>query len=313
MEPGELEERKAAFRMKKTGVLMGGTSGEREISLKTGGAVLKALQSRDYRAMLIDADNDVARRLKTEGVEVAFIALHGGWGEDGSVQGMLEVMGIPYTGSGVLASAVAMDKVATKKFLYYHDIPTPPFRLVRAGGKAAQPPPMPVIVKPPSEGSTLGVSVVKDPVAYDAALREAFRYGDTAMVESFIEGRELTVSILGERVLPIVEIIPKEGIYNYQAKYTKGMTEFVVPAKLDKKVEGRVKAVALDAYTALGCSGAARVDMVMNKDEKPYVLELNTVPGMTEMSLLPMAAGSVGIGYAALIEEILLGAPVGTA
>jgi D-alanine-D-alanine ligase len=303
----EVLEKAHEFKMKKVGVLMGGVSEEREISLKSGGAVTRALKEKDYKAVALDSKQDTALKLNEENIDIAFVTLHGGWGEDGSVQGLLEVMNIPYTGSGVLASALTMDKVATKMVLAYHAIPTPPFKMVRPGVSGVE---MPVIVKPANQGSTIGVTLVRDPLELEAAVEKAYGYGERIIAEKFIEGRELTVSILDGKALPIIEII-SEGIYDYRAKYMKGMVDFKVPAALSKGVEKTVKQMALDAYTALGCRGAARVDLILSRDERAYVLELNTVPGMTERSLFPMAAASVGMGYQALTEQILLGASLG--
>jgi D-alanine-D-alanine ligase len=303
----EVLEKAQEFKRKKIGVLMGGLSEEREISIKSGTAVTKALVERRYKAVALDCGRDIAWTLKGEGIDVAFIALHGRWGENGSIQGLLEVMSIPYTGSGVLPSALAMDKVATKMVLAYHAIPTPPFKMVRPGVSGLN---MPVIVKPANQGSTIGVTLVKSAVDLEGAVEQACEYGERIIAEKFIEGRELTVSILDGGVLPIIEII-SEGIYDYKAKYMKGMADFKVPAALERGVEKRVKDMALDAYTALGCSGAARVDLILARDDRPYVLELNTVPGMTERSLFPMAAASVGMGYSALVEKMLLGASLG--
>lgn len=296
--------KKGVLKKKKIGVLMGGSSAEREISLKTGGAVLKALIEKGYRATPIDAGKDLALRLAHEGIEVAFVALHGRYGEDGCVQGLLEVMGVPYTGSGVLASSIGMDKIATKKLLEFHGVSTPSFRVYDNGAKGVK---FPAIVKPAGQGSAIGVSIVRKKSGFNAAIKEAGRFGGSILIEEFIKGRELTVAILDGAPLPVIEIRPKEGFYDYRAKYTKGLTEFVVPAPLKKGVERRVVKEALLAYGALGCKGAARVDVIL-RDDAPYVLEVNTVPGMTELSLFPRAAACAGINYAELVERMLLGA-----
>lgn len=287
---------------------MGGLSEEREISLKTGAAILKALNDKGYKAVAIDAGRDLAERLKGEKIDIAFLALHGKYGEDGCVQGMLECMGIPYTGSGVKASSVAMDKLAAKKVFLFHGISTPAFSVVEDGKFNGLK--LPVVVKPASQGSAIGVSVVRKKAELKDALKKAGSYGGAVIVEEFIEGRELTVSILDGKVLPIIEIRPKEGFYDYKAKYTKGMTEFVCPAKLDKKTEKKVIKESLAAYEALGCKGAARVDVMLGKKGSPYVLEVNTIPGMTELSLFPRAAQSVGLDYPKLVQEMLRGAGV---
>ncbi len=297
-------------------VLMGGVSREREISLKTGAAVLGALLSSGYDAFGIDAGPDVPSKLKKARPEAVFIALHGRHGEDGCMQGLLEIMGIPYTGSGPGASAMAMDKVVSKKIFAYHGVRTPEFRRC-AKGTVRPGLTLPVVVKPVREGSAIGVSVVRRWADFKGAFNRAARSGGPGMpampvmpvmVEKFIEGRELTVSILDSLMLPVIEIRPKGGLYDFHAKYTEGATEFVVPAKLGKNVQKRVLKEALSAYNALGCSGAARVDIMLDKTGKAYVLEVNTVPGLTERSLFPMAAARSGLSYAKLVGSMLEGA-----
>lgn len=299
-----------AMKKKKIGVLLGGLSAEREISLRTGTAVVSALRKKGYKAVAVDADRGLGAKLIEEGVDVAFIALHGRYGEDGCVQGLLEVMGIPYTGSGVQASAMCMDKIAAKQVMLYHKISTPEFCVVGGGDKPVKSrfPSLPFVVKPASQGSALGVSIVRARSAVDEALRAARQFGGAALVEEFIEGRELTVAILNGDVLPIIEILPKEGFYDYKAKYTKGATEFVVPAVLGRECNRRVISETHGAYKALGCRGAARVDVLVDADKRPYVLEVNTVPGLTELSLFPRAAAAAGLDYSSLVEEMLLGA-----
>lgn len=293
-----------SFKDKKIGVLLGGVSEEREISLKTGSAVLKALLAKGYKAVAIDAGKDLAGELVKKKIEVAFLALHGRYGEDGCVQGLLEVMGIPYTGSGVKASALAMDKIAAKKVMACHGISIP------RSYQAEKPSSIrfPVIVKPASQGSAIGVSIVRKKTELKKAFDAAKKFGGGILIEQFIEGRELTVSILDGNVLPIIEIRPKEGFYDYKAKYTKGMTDFVVPAKISKPVEKKVAKEALGAYEALDCKGAARVDVMLDKKGAPYVLEVNTIPGMTELSLFPRSAASAGMDYGAVVERMLKGA-----
>ncbi len=292
--------------------MMGGESGEREISLKTGSSVLRALLGSGYNVLGIDAGRDVPLELARKRIETAFIALHGRYGEDGCIQGMLEIMGIPYTGSGPRASAVAMDKVLAKKVLSYHGVSTPRF----VEWVDSSTPPglrLPLVVKPVREGSAMGVSIVRKRVELKAAFRKAASLGSGVMAEGFIDGRELTVSMLGSTVLPVIEIRPKGELYDYHAKYTRGATEIVVPARLKKNVEKRVLKEALSAYNALGCSGAARVDVVLDLREKPYVLEVNTVPGLTEHSLFPMAAASAGLSYSRLVQRMLRSASLGKA
>jgi D-alanine-D-alanine ligase len=293
---------------------MGGASAEREISLRSGSAVVEALIEKGYDARAVDAGPDVALELKALKPTAAFIALHGVLGEDGSMQGLLEVMGIPYTGSGVLASALAMDKAASKKALAAEGILTPEFAVLRKGAPLRLSKikiKMPLVVKPASEGSTIGLSVVRKKSELAPAVKRAFEHGESVLVERFIEGRELTVSIMDGRPLAIVEVRPKTGLYDYRAKYTKGMTEYIVPAKLGRATGDRVKKAALAVYQTLGCRGAARVDIMLGRGNAPYVLEINTVPGLTELSLLPKAAAASGMDYPELVERMLLGARLG--
>jgi D-alanine-D-alanine ligase len=295
-----------SLKNKKIGVLMGGISEEREVSLRTGTAILKALLEKGYKAVAIDAGRDVAGVLAKKKIDVAFLALHGRYGEDGCMQGLLEVMAIPYTGSGVKASALAMDKTAAKKVMLYHGVSTPASCIYEQG--AALKVKVPLVVKPACQGSAIGVSIVNKDSGIKAALREASRFGGPVLIEKYIKGRELTVSVLDGKVLPTIEIRPRKGFYDYTAKYTKGMTEFVVPAPMAKATEKKVAREALKAYEALGCSGAARVDVMLDSKGTPFVLEVNTIPGMTELSLFPRAAEAAGLDYATLVEEMLFGA-----
>ncbi|CAG1066366.1 D-alanine-D-alanine ligase [uncultured bacterium] len=296
-----------SLKNKRIGVLMGGISEEREISLRTGTAILKALLEKGYKAVGIDAGRDVAGVLVKKKIDMAFLALHGRYGEDGCMQGLLEVMAIPYTGSGVKASALAMDKTAAKKVMLYHGVSTPA-SCIYEQGTALKVKVLPLVVKPACQGSAIGVSIVNKESGIKAALKEASRFGGPVLIEKYIKGRELTVSILDGRVLPTIEIRPKKGFYDYTAKYTKGMTEFVVPAPMSKATEKKVARESLKAYEALGCAGAARVDVMLDSKGTPFVLEVNTIPGMTELSLFPRAAEAAGLDYATLVEEMLKGA-----
>lgn len=290
---------------------MGGQSAEREISLKTGRAVYAALRRRGYDVVAIDVDADIARRLRARKVALAFVALHGPGGEDGAIQGLLELMRIPYTGSGVLASALTMHKESTKIVLAHHGIPVPSGRLLRRAAPASLPRTRPagltwpVIVKPASQGSTIGVSIVRRPAEWRRALRRAFAHDRDVLVEAYIPGREVTVSVLSGVVLPAVEIVAPDGFYDYAAKYQKGRTRYLCPAPLPASTLGCVSRFASQAYDALGCEGAARVDFRVPARGRPYALEVNTVPGMTETSLLPMAAARAGLDYDSLTEGIL--------
>jgi len=293
------------------GVLLGGLSAEREVSLRTGGAVLKALQVLGYSAVGIDAGRDLAEQLRDQRIAVAFIALHGRFGEDGTIQGLLETLGIPYTGSGVLASALAIDKLMTKQLLLHHELPTPGFAVCRRGDDldafVAGCRHFPLVVKPNREGSTIGISIVRNAAELRQGLESALQLDRTVLVEEFIDGMEITVSVLGGEALPIIQIVPNSGFYDYQAKYTPGQTRYILPAPLDAVLYRRIQQVAVEACRLLGCRGAARVDFMVREKEF-YCIEVNTVPGMTETSLLPKAAAQAGIGFNELVERILLDA-----
>ncbi len=298
---------------KNIGVLMGGLSAEREVSIKTGAAIHRALSEKGYSAHLIDVDSDIADHLKRQAIDTAFIALHGAFGEDGALQGMLEIMEIPYTGSGVLASALAMNKAAAKKIFVFHGVNTPAFRNIRISDDSASiadsvNPGFPLIVKPCEEGSTLGISVAKNAREFHDAVALAARFDRDLLIEEYIQGREITVAVLDGRQLPLIEIRPKSGFYDYRAKYTGGATEYIVQPDMEAETEDAVCKAALQAYHALGCRGAARVDVIVDNENSCFVLEVNTIPGMTETSLLPMAAAGAGIGFEALVEIILCGA-----
>ncbi|MDY6854347.1 MAG: D-alanine--D-alanine ligase [Thermodesulfobacteriota bacterium] len=296
---------------KKVGVLFGGLSTERDISLLSGNAIICALKGKGYNVFSIDVGKDIVKKLLTEKIDVAFIALHGRWGEDGTIQGMLEIMGIPYTGSGVLASALAMNKWMTKKILMFHRLQTPEFQFCEAENYLKDRPGediemgYPLVVKPVSEGSTLGISIVKNKRQLSKAKKEAFRFNDQIIIEEFIDGLEITVGILNGAPLPVIEIIPKSGFYDYESKYTSGMTEYIFPARLANEQLSEVKNAALKAYTALGCHGAARVDMILDAKGNANILEINTVPGMTKTSLLPKAAYHAGYDFHTLVEQML--------
>ena len=285
---------------------MGGTSAEREVSLKSGTAVHNALKTAGYNAVAIDVGSDICNALATARIEIAFLALHGGYGEDGSIQGMLEVLGIPYTGSGVLASALAMDKEASKKVFLYHHVPVPPFEVFRKGQRITETAVgFPCVVKPAAEGSSIGVAVVRGINDFGKAMDRAFSFGPRLIVEPFIDGKEIHIGILNEKALGGVEVRPAGGFYSYEAKYTAGLTEYILPPELEKGVYEKAKATALSAHTALGCKGAARVDLRIDANGNPYVLEVNTIPGMTETSLLPKIAKLAGFDFLPLIEEII--------
>ncbi len=296
----------------KIGVLMGGDSSEREISLRSGRAMEAALRRRGYHVVGLVVSPSAAMDLKKEGIEIAVIALHGRGGEDGAIQGLLEVMGIPYTGSGIAASAIGMNKVLTKRLLEYHGLPTPRYAVLRGSIQDHLSLPLgfelPVVLKPACEGSTIGVSIVREERDFPAAVQQAFSYGPMVLVEDYIDGQETTVGILEEEPLPVIEIVPKEEFYNYEAKYTPGKTEYILPARLPLATYRELQRLAVRVHQAIGCEGYSRVDMRVDRKFRPFVLEINTLPGMTESSLLPKAAQEAGIGYDDLVEKILASA-----
>jgi len=294
----------------KIGVLYGGWSREKEVSIRSGKNVASALRKKGYDVVEIDVDRDLPIKLKDNKVEFAYIMLHGSPGEDGTIQGLLEIMGIGYTGSGVKASACAIDKITSKKIFLASGVNTPRF-LVPEGNlqKFTQTIPrklgFPVVVKPRFEGSSIGISIIKSPDKLLPTIKETMdKFGDV-LLEEYIEGKDITVGIVGDRALPILELVPKNEFYDYEAKYTKGKTEFIIPARLDDDLTKIVKPLALKAYNAIECADFGRVDMRVRENE-PYVLEVNTIPGMTEISDLPAQAKADGISYEDLVEKILL-------
>ena len=299
----------------KVAVLLGGKSAEREISLMSGNGVLKALRSKGVDAHPFDpAERDLAG-LKRENFARCFVALHGRGGEDGTLQGALEVMGIPYTGSGVLGSAIGMDKWRTKMIWLANGLPTPRYRILAAGddwSSVAQELGLPLIVKPANEGSTLGLTKVTQIAELSAAYELAARkYHDIALAESFVDGPEYTASILGDTALPLIRIVAPQGNYDYQNKYFTDDTKYLCPCGLPADQEAALKAMALKAFRLVGCIGWGRVDLMLDAAGKPWLLEVNTSPGMTGHSLVPMAARVVGISYEDLCVRILEGAHVG--
>jgi D-alanine-D-alanine ligase len=301
----------------KIGVLMGGPSAEREVSLNTGQAILTALQEKGYQAIGIDLDPQrFFLQINEAGVAVIFNAIHGIFGEDGRIQGALELLGIPYTGSGVLASAIAMDKGIAKRLFRSAGVPTPKMHLYDRKSALLDLTAVitaefgiPVVVKSVAQGSSIGVVIVEHAADLSAAVQEAFKYSDQILVEEFICGREITVAVIGDedfQALPIVEIAPHSGRYDYHSKYTKGATEYIVPARLDDAVTQAAQQAAIGACQVVGCSGVARVDIMLDAAGHPYVLEINTIPGMTATSLVPKAAAAMGLSFADLCEKILL-------
>jgi len=301
---------------KRVGILMGGLSGEREVSLRTGEGVAAALEARGHEVVRVVIGPDTAPAdllIRQARLDVAFVALHGRGGEDGCVQGLLEWMGIPYTGSSVIGSALAMDKLKAKELFRLHNVPTPPYYVATARDLAELNElhgsfGFPVVVKPRGEGSSLGVSKASSLEELKEAVRAALAYDETVLVERFVRAMEVHVGVLDGRVLGAIEVVPKSGVYDYHAKYTSGATDYVCPPRLTGTRMGGVLHLAERAVRALGCTGAVRVDLLVTEGENEYVLEVNTLPGMTETSLLPQIAQAAGLDYGALCEAILEGA-----
>ncbi len=292
----------------KVAVLMGGISAEREISLLSGMAVLNALQASGVDAHKVDATPDNIGELKRMGFDRAFIVLHGRWGEDGVVQGALQAIGMPYTGSGVLGCALAMDKVRTKQVWQSLGLPTAKYRVLKSEndleGLVAELG-LPIFLKPAREGSSVGIGKVNNEADLLAAYRTTALVGDDVLAEQFLSGMELTVSILDGQALPAVRMAPANEFYDYEAKYQSNDTQYFCPAGLSDELEANVRALALKAFEALDCSHWGRVDVMLDHSEQPVLLETNTVPGMTDHSLVPMAAKAVGISFEQLVVRIL--------
>jgi D-alanine-D-alanine ligase len=294
----------------KIAVLLGGVSSEREISLMSGKAVSKGLEEAGYEVCQVDVGFDLDIRLREIKPDAVFIALHGKFGEDGLVQGLLEMMRIPYTGSSPIASAVAMDKAMTCSLLEQRGITIPPGFLLKASQSSEIPASFsfPLVVKPSTEGSSVGVSIVNNHEEYKQALLKAFSFCDEILVESFILGTEINVAILEGEILGSVEIETNNTFYDYEAKYSQGGSIHHIPPRLDKKLIEKAAQIALKAYKIIGCSGAARVDLIISKNNEPFVLEINNIPGMTQTSLLPEIASWAGISFSQLVSKIIQGA-----
>jgi D-alanine-D-alanine ligase len=306
--------------MSRVAVLMGGTSSEREVSLKSGAAVVGALERLGHQVAPVDVGENVVDRMAflRGDVDSAFIALHGRLGEDGTVQGLLELLGIPYTGSGVMASAIAMNKAMSKQIFRANAIPVAEDVIVesaevesRGAGKVAEGVArdlgFPSIVKPNCEGSTLGVTIARNSEELETALSEAMRYDSLLLVERCIEGREMTVGIIGDEpiVLPVLEVVSDKGIYDYECKYSKGRTDYLVPAPIEEELARKLQRLSRRAHFSLGCEGLSRVDFMIDADGNPRCLEVNTIPGMTEFSLIPKAAAAAGISFEQVVDIVL--------
>lgn len=303
--------------MMKVLVLMGGTSAEREVSLRSGSNAAAALQEKGYQVETLDLGNGNIDQIKQSAPDVVFIALHGQNGEDGTVQGYLELLGIPYTGSGVATSAICMDKILTKKLLGYDGLPTADYVVIEKNGfcesglrvdSLMDNFGLPLVIKAATQGSSIGTYIVRSREEVLPAILEAFEFDNQVLVEKFIAGVLLTVSILGNNdplVLPIIEIVAQNEFYDYESKYTPGMSDHIIPARISAEVAQRVNQISEQAYRLMGCRGFARVDVMVDQQGQPYILELNTIPGLTETSLVPDAARAVGIDYPELIERLV--------
>lgn len=285
---------------KKIAVLLGGPGPEREVSLRSGTAVARALRSLGALVQEIDVKDSSLSLPKS--IDLAYNMIHGTFGEDGQIQQILERQGIPYTGEGIAGSQLAFDKILSKRAFDEHGVPTGRWHVIAAGQKPRFE--VPFVVKSPRQGSSVGVHIIKDFADLDAALEDCFRFGETVIVEEFFSGRELTVGILGDVALPIIEIVPREGFYDYQHKYTKGASEYFVPAPIGDEATQAVQYAALAAKRALGLEIYSRVDVILASDGRLNVLEINTIPGMTETSLLPKAAAAAGLDFPTLCERI---------
>ena len=295
--------------MNKVLVLMGGTSEEREVSLKSGKAVYEGLKDAGYEVEALDFTPETIHRIREYSPDVVFITLHGKNGEDGTVQGYLELLGIPYTGSGVLASAVCMNKVITKKLLSYEGLPTADFQVIKKRGfnrdlfnpdLLMEDFGLPLVVKPATQGSSVGTSIVRESKNIVPALELALSLDEEILVEKFIAGTELTVTVLGKdnlKTLPVIEIVPKNEYYDYESKYMPGMSDHLIPARISEEERERVEEISCKAYDAVGCRGYGRIDLILDRGGNPYILEINTLPGMTGTSLVPDAARAAGIKF----------------
>lgn len=294
--------------IKNIGILYGGVSAEKEISFKTCEAVNNACKELGYNTILLEIDGEMYNLIsKLKGIDFVFIALHGGKGENGVIQGLIDSLNIPYNGSGVLASSLGMDKSLTKQLAKSFGIETPFWKIFKDvnNSKNYIPSKYPVVVKPSADGSTIGLSIVKEKKELATATELANKYDGHIMIEDYIEGRELTVTVIGQKIYPIVEIIPKHKIYDYECKYQKGMSEYICPAILSDELTEKIQNIALNIFNILQCSGYARADFILDKRNNPWFLEINTLPGMTATSLVPKSAMAAGISFNYLIQMII--------
>ena len=302
---------KDKWKGKKVGVLMGGVTKEREISLRTGSAISASLRRLGFDVADIDVGSDVVERLRAEKIDVAVIALHGKFGEDGCMQGLLEIMRIPYTGGGVMGSSVGMDKVICDMVAMQLGVPLPRELCFNYGEETVESVigrlaiPLPLIVKPSREGSTINITIVRTADELPKAIETASRSDGKIIIQEYVPGKEITVGLVNGRALPVLEIAPKSGFYDYTSKYTKGATEYIVPARISPKIAERMQEWSVALFAALDCSGAARCDFIVGENDRAYFLEINTIPGMTELSLVPKAAAHIGITFDDLVLDIL--------
>jgi D-alanine-D-alanine ligase len=293
---------------------MGGPSTEREISLKSGKAVYEALKQLGLDVTVVDVKTEDVeeniRLISSSGINCAFLALHGRFGEDGQMQGILETLKIPYTGSGVLASRLAMDKVASRQIFESHGLITPSYKLVKKftyqkNNRPYEGLSLPLVIKPAGHGSSIGLSIIDKEKDLGKAIDLAFTFDERIIIEEYIKGREVTVGILDDSALPVIEIIPKRKFFDYEAKYQPGMTDYIVPAVLEEGAVKKIQDAALSAHRLLGCSGCSRVDLILNESGQPVILEVNTIPGLTATSLLPKAAKTVNIEFSELCLRLI--------
>ncbi len=294
--------------IKKIAILIGGDSAEREISIKSGNAIQKACNTLGYVTTIVEIDGNVADIIpQLKANDFVFIALHGGKGENGVIQGLLDSIKILYNGAGVLASALGMEKALTKQLADCMGISTPKWRTFANVGSAIEfhPANYPVVVKPSADGSTIGLTIVEKQDDYSEAVKLADQFDGNILVEDYIAGREMTVTLIGNKAYPVVEIVPKHKLYDYECKYEKGMSEYFCPAEIPDEVTEQLQDASLKMYNAIQCSGYARADFILGKNDVPWFLEINTLPGMTETSLVPKSAKAAGISFNELIQMII--------
>ncbi len=295
------DELNAGAVVKRVAVLLGGFSDEREVSLSSGAAVSKGLREAGYDVVEVDITSK--EWTLPADIDAAFIALHGEYGEDGGVQSRLEELGVPYTGSGPESSRIAFDKILSKEAFVAAGIPTPAYAVLKEGDDF--PLPFPAVVKPPCQGSSIGLFILQNRADWEQCNRDVWRFGAEQLAEVFVSGRELTVGMVGDQVLPVIEIVPNSGLYDYESKYTTGLTDYRVPAPLSEAQTAECQQIAKDAYEVLGCSGMGRVDLLLADNGSFHVLEVNTLPGFTATSLLPKAAAAAGMNFSELCDRIL--------